>query len=122
EFVTDDHKPKIAKKWMVFKLGANHGERFYQTRDILLGTDGSGIEDEGRLNGIALQDLLILTGIGRIDGEGRIGSAVDCADALGGNLQEAFDIAARGMGDGDDPRGTHRATAIPLTMHGAANV
>ena len=63
ELISNDHQLEIAEKWMVFKLGANHGERFHQPWDILLRTDGAGVEDEGRLNGIALQNLLVLAGV-----------------------------------------------------------
>ncbi len=52
-------------------------------------------------------------------GEGGVGRAVDRADAIGRNVQNVLDVAAGGMGNGDDAGGPQRAAAIALFVHGA---
>src|SRR6185369_764540 len=106
---------------LVFKLGANYGECFHQSWDILLGSDSSGVKDERRLNRIALQNLLILAGVGFLR-EARIGRAVDGSDAAGGNAHEALYVTPGGMGNGDDAFSTRRATAITFLVHCAPNI
>src|SRR5271169_5483955 len=104
------------------EFGAQNGEGFDQARNVFWRADGPGVEDERVVDAVTIEDLAVVLAIGRLPGERRIGRAVDGTYALGGQMQDVFDVPFRGLRYRNDTRGTKGAAAVLFFTQGLADV
>ncbi|MEJ7605801.1 MAG: hypothetical protein WKF37_05955 [Bryobacteraceae bacterium] len=81
---------------MAFQLTSNYGKGFDDASDIFMLSDAAGVEKDGGVDLIALQDLATLLLRGGVIKEARSGCPVDLTNATGRNVEELFDVAAGG--------------------------
>ena len=106
-FVADDDQPQILINGVAFQFPPEHGERFHQTRDVLLRPYGADVQQEGVVNLIPIQGPLPLVCLqaGCILEEFGIRRVVDLANSVGSDAEKTLDVAPRGIRDRDYPGG-----------------
>src|SRR4051812_7223663 len=101
---------------MRFQLGTHHGEGLNEAPDVLVRPDGTSVQNEWRLDRIALQDGLGMGAVRTCGMEHRIGGAVHRTNAFWINAYNAFKIPACRVRDRDNARRTGRTAPITFAM------